>query len=102
MFRGVLGDCRLPGSGLVLPGNAGGDALGFRPRPDAAAALASCCGARRRVTLSASGLTGMFDERREPLPEGLRVLLAEIDLVLRAAYREPHRLVGLTPIEIIF
>src|SRR6266542_2434911 len=75
MFRGVLGDCRLPGSGLVLPSDAGGDApavadrdaLGFRPRPDAAAALASCCGARRRVTLSSSGLTGMLDERREPL-----------------------------------
>jgi len=54
------------------------------------------------VTLSSSGLTGMLGERREPLPEGLGVLLAEIDLVLRAAYREPYCLVGLTPIEIIF
>jgi len=39
----------------------------------------------------------MLGERREPLPEGLGVLLAEIDLVLRAAYREPDRLVGVPP-----
>ncbi len=35
-------------------------------------------------------------------PECLCVFLAEIDLVFRAVYREPQRLVGGTPIEIIF
>jgi hypothetical protein len=44
----------------------------------------------------------MLGEGRESLPEFLRVFLAEIDLVFRAAYREPHPLVGGAPIEIIF
>jgi len=44
----------------------------------------------------------MLDERREPFSECLCVLLAEIDLVLRAAYREQQHLVGGTPVKIIF
>jgi hypothetical protein len=44
----------------------------------------------------------MLGERRKSLPGCLYVILAEIDLVFRAAYREPYRLVGGTPIEIIF
>jgi hypothetical protein len=42
---------------------------------------------------------GMLDERCEPAPEYPCVLLAEIDLVFGAAYREPDRLGGGTPAE---
>jgi len=44
----------------------------------------------------------VLGEGREPFSECLCVFLAEIDLVLRAAYREPQRLVGGSPVEIIF
>jgi hypothetical protein len=63
------------------------DALVFRPRPDVAAALTARCGTRRPAALSASGLSGMFDVGRDLPAEPAGILLAEVDLVFRAAVR---------------
>jgi hypothetical protein len=44
----------------------------------------------------------MLDEWGKPLTEGPRILLAQIDLVLGAAYPEPECLVRMTAVKIIF
>jgi hypothetical protein len=44
----------------------------------------------------------MLDERCQLLAEGPGVLLVQVDLVLRAADSEPHRLVDRAAIKIIF
>jgi hypothetical protein len=43
----------------------------------------------------------MFDERRQLLAQPRSVLLAEVDLVLQAAYPEMQRLVGRAAIKIV-
>jgi hypothetical protein len=44
----------------------------------------------------------VFDVRREPLAERPGVLLAQVDLVRRAAEPELHRLVGRASVQIVF
>jgi hypothetical protein len=43
----------------------------------------------------------MIDERGKLPAEGAGVLLVQVDLILRAAEGEPHRLIGRSPVEII-
>jgi hypothetical protein len=43
----------------------------------------------------------MLDKRRQPLSQPLRVLAAQVDLVLRAVHAEPDRLVGRAAIKIV-
>ena len=43
----------------------------------------------------------MIDERGELLAEGPGVPLVQVDLILRAAEGEPHRLIGRSPVKII-
>jgi hypothetical protein len=43
----------------------------------------------------------MIDERGELLAEGPGVLVVQVDLILRAAEGEPHRLIARSPIKII-
>src|SRR5260221_4146524 len=112
---GVSGDpgwCRrqLLAGGVVLLGNArryapavaDRDALVFRPRPDAAAALTSRCRTAGPAALPASRLTGVLDERRELPAEPGGIPGAQIDHVLRAAQPELQRLVGTAAVQIIF
>src|SRR5215472_2432332 len=78
--------------GLVLlehagrdpPAVADRDAVGLRPRPDVAAALAAGRGPRRPASQSPAGLAVMLDERPELLAEGAGVPAAQFDLILRA------------------
>jgi hypothetical protein len=43
----------------------------------------------------------VLDERGHPLPQPRRVLVAQVDLVLRAVHAEVHRLIGRTAIKIV-
>jgi hypothetical protein len=80
-------------AGPDAPARAHRDALAL-PRPGISAALTGCC--------RMPGLADMPDEGSH-LPAELRgVLLAHIDLVLRAAQSEPHRLIDWFPIKIVF
>src|SRR5215472_7975962 len=96
--------------GFVLPRNARGDApavtdrdaLPFRPRPDITAALTACRGAPGPAAWSPPGLARVVDEQSDLPAERRGVLLAQIDLVLRAVQPEPHRLRRRAPIKIVF
>src|SRR5258708_22898536 len=57
------------------------NAVGFRPRPDLAAALASGRSSRRPAALSSCSLARMLDEGCEPLTEFPRILVPDIALV---------------------
>jgi len=89
-------------AGRDSPAVADREALGFGPRPDVAAALTARCGPRWPAPLTWPSLTGVLDEGCEFLTERPGVLLIQIDLVLRAAEPEPHRLTGRASVKIIF
>jgi hypothetical protein len=50
----------------------------------------------------AAGPAGVVNERRELFAELRGVLLAQVDLVFRAAHPEPHGLVRRSAIKIVF
>jgi hypothetical protein len=107
---GGLRSSRLAVSSFVLLRQAGGDpaaiadrdAVVARPGPDITAALTGRGCTRRPAALTTPRLTGLTDIRRDLLAERRRVLLAQIDLVLKAAEPEPYRLVRRTAGQIIF
>src|SRR5262249_39029846 len=78
------------------------DAMVLRPGPDIAAELTARRGAGRPAKLSPPGLAGVLDERCELLAERGRVLLAQVDFIVRATEREPHRLIRRAAIQIVF
>jgi hypothetical protein len=88
------------GGGVVLLHHAGGDApaladcdaLVLRPGPDIAAALTACRGPRRLTSWSPACFAGVADDGGELLAQRRSVLLAQVDLILRAA--EPERTVS--------
>src|SRR6478672_8920370 len=55
-----------------------------------------------RAARSSSRLAGVLDERCELAAQRRGVLGAQIDLIFRAIYPKPHRLICWAPIKIIF
>src|SRR5215470_7376451 len=96
--------------GFVLRNDAGGDAppfadrdaLVFGPRPDGRAALTAGCSVPGRAARSPARLARVGDERCELPAERGRVAGAQVNLVLRTADPEPHRLIGRAAMKIVF
>src|SRR5215467_7209637 len=74
----------------------------FRPGPDLPGALTTGHGTGRPGWLMPPGLAGMLDERRDLLAERGGVLLAQVDLIVRAAEGEPHGLIRRAAIQVVF
>src|SRR5690348_6119243 len=68
------------------------DAVVLRPGPDITAALTAGRGTPWPTRLRPPGLAGMLDERGELLAKRSGVLLVQVDLIVRAAEGETHRL----------
>src|SRR6516162_3538812 len=98
------------GSGVILrhyirrnaPAGADRNTLLRGPGPDRGAALAACGRSPGPVPWFPPGPPGVLDERCQFAAEGGGVLLVQVDLIRRAADREPHRLGCWAAIEIVF
>src|SRR5260370_41426291 len=98
------------GGGLVLlrharwdtPALIDRDAVALRPGPDISAALTAGGGTARPARLCPPGLAGVLDERPQLLTGSAGGVVAQIDLIIRAAEPEPHGLVGWTAIQVRF
>src|SRR6516162_4736634 len=84
------------------PARADRDAVVFRPGPDVTGALAARRGPGRPARLRPPSLPRVLDEWRQLLSERGRVLLAQIDLIVRGTEGEPHRLIRRAAIKVVF
>jgi hypothetical protein len=96
--RGVV---LLHHAGRDAPAPADRDAVVFRSGPDITGALTAGHGTPGPARWCPPGLAGVLEERGELLAERGGVLLVQVDLIVRAADGEPHRLLRRAAIQVI-